>query len=85
MEKACHDRDANPYVGVSRPRSWSHLPILGAISWAFIAKYWQRLWKIDFEIPPRRALGGPEHSRAIGLPLAPHGGLSRERFAHMHV
>ena len=30
---------ANPYVGVSRPRSWSHLPVLGAISWAFIAKY----------------------------------------------
>ena len=27
-----------PYVGVSRPRSWSHLPVLGAISWAFIAK-----------------------------------------------
>ena len=28
-----------PYVGVSRPRSWSHLLVLGAISWAFIAKY----------------------------------------------
>ena len=28
-----------PYVGVSRPRCWSHLPVLGAISWAFIAKY----------------------------------------------
>ena len=28
-----------PYVGASRPRSWSHLPVLGAISWAFIAKY----------------------------------------------
>ena len=27
-----------PYVGVSRPRSWSHLPVLGAISWAFISK-----------------------------------------------
>jgi len=30
---------ANPYVGASRPRSWSHLPVLGAISWAFIATY----------------------------------------------
>ena len=28
-----------PYVGASRPRSWSHLSVLGAISWAFIAKY----------------------------------------------
>ena len=28
-----------PCVGASRPRSWSHLPGLGAISWAFIAKY----------------------------------------------
>jgi hypothetical protein len=27
-----------PYVGVSRPRSWSHLPVLGAIPWAFISK-----------------------------------------------
>ena len=27
-----------PYVGVSRLRSWSHLFVLGAISWAFIAK-----------------------------------------------
>jgi len=32
-----------PYVGASRPGSWSHLPVAGAISWAFIAKYWQRL------------------------------------------
>ena len=30
---------ANPYVGVSRVRSWSRLFVLGAISWAFIAKY----------------------------------------------
>ena len=29
---------AKPYVGVSRPRSWSHLLVLGAISWAFISK-----------------------------------------------
>jgi hypothetical protein len=34
---------ANPYVGVSRVRSWSRLFVLGAISWAFIAKYRQRL------------------------------------------
>jgi len=27
-----------PYVGASRPRSWSHLLVLGAISWVFIAK-----------------------------------------------
>ena len=35
----CPAHHANPYVGVSRPRSWSHLPVLGAISWACIAKY----------------------------------------------
>ena len=33
------DLHRRPYVGVSRPRSWSHLLVLGAISWAFIAKY----------------------------------------------
>ena len=33
-ERICHRR---PYVGASRPRYWSHLPVLGAISWAFIA------------------------------------------------
>ena len=27
-----------PFVVVSRPRSWSHLLVLGAISWAFIVK-----------------------------------------------
>ena len=28
-----------PYVGVSRVRSWSRVFVLGAILWAFIAKY----------------------------------------------
>ena len=56
-----------PYVGVSRPRSWSH----------FVGVYLQKLttsYKNDFEIPQRRALGGiPPHTRmSIFLcPLAP--------------
>ena len=27
-----------PFVGASRARSWSRLPVLGAILWAFMAK-----------------------------------------------
>ena len=33
-----NDDHKGPYVGASRLRSWSHLLVLGAISWAFIAK-----------------------------------------------
>ena len=38
-QKAQNKVHANPSVGVSRVRSWSRLFVLGAISWAFIAKY----------------------------------------------
>jgi hypothetical protein len=32
-----------PFVGVSHARSWSRLLVLGAISWAFIAKSYPNL------------------------------------------
>ena len=54
-------------MGVSRPRSWSHLLVLGAI---FVGVYRQILTtslKIDFEIPPRRALDGTDYSQQKDL------------------
>jgi len=34
-----------PFVGVFHARSWSRLLVLGAISWAFIAKSYQNILK----------------------------------------
>ena len=38
-----------PFVGVSHARSWSRLPVVGAILWKFIAKSYQNLPKMTFD------------------------------------
>ena len=59
MRPAC-DTHRRPFVGVSRPRSWSRFPVRGAILLRFFCQKFTNLVKNDFQIPLRRALRG-EH------------------------
>ena len=52
-----HSRHKRPFVGVSRPRSWSHFLVF-VIIWRESPTFPEKSFKIDFWIPPRRAVRG---------------------------
>ena len=62
------DVHRRPFVGVSRARFWTRLPVLGAILSEIVFKSWQSCQKLTFEIPPRRALRGGQNMLQSHLP-----------------
>ena len=52
-------------------RSWSYWVVLGAILWAFIAKNWHGLLKIDLCDTPTKGLVWPSRRARLGKQVTP--------------